>query len=98
MTAALSQAGAVPVVVQEAASKFTTCPWWRPAWGLALLPASVRVWQRAGVVFRALDGALPEVVLSAVRPKGRRHPAAARLIAFARDAATGRLASAGRQV
>jgi len=98
MTAALAQAGAVPVTVQEAASKFTTLSLVAAGMGLALVPASVRVWKRAGVVFRDIDGALPEVTLAAIRPEGRDHPAAARLLGLALSAAAAHLATDGRQV
>lgn len=98
MTAALTQAGAVPVTVQEATSKFTTLSLVAAGMGLALVPASVRVWKRAGVVFRDIDGSLPEVVLAAIRPEGHDHPAAARLIGLALSAAAAHLATDGRQV
>lgn len=81
--AALVQAGARVVPVQEAASKFTMVSLVAAGVGLAFLPASVRVWRRAGVVFRELGPGLPEVELAAAVPAGREHAAAARLVGLA---------------
>ena len=84
---AFAVAGAAPVPVQEAASKFTMLSLVAAGLGLALLPASVRVWKRTGVVFRAIDGRLPAVELAAVRPQGRGNAAVDRLVALSREAA-----------
>lgn len=85
MAKALARAGAAPVTVQEAASKFTTLSLVAAGVGLALLPASVRVWRRAGVVFRDIDGDLPVVELAAAVPVDRENAAADRLVALARE-------------
>jgi DNA-binding transcriptional LysR family regulator len=87
MTAAFAKAGAAPVTAQEAASKFTTLSLVAAGVGLALLPASVRVWKRAGVVFRDIDGELPMVELAAVSPAGRANTAVDRLVYMAATAA-----------
>jgi DNA-binding transcriptional LysR family regulator len=89
MTAAFAKAGAAPVTVQEAASKFTTLSLVAAGVGLALLPASVRVWKREGVVFRDIDGDLPVVELAAAIPEDRDNAAARRLVGMAMDAASG---------
>lgn len=83
LEAAFARGGATPVVVQEAASKFTMLSLVAAGLGLALLPASVRVWTRAGVVFRDLEPGLPLVELAAVVPAGREDAAADRLVAMA---------------
>jgi DNA-binding transcriptional LysR family regulator len=75
------------VIAQEAVSKFTMLSLVAAGVGLALLPASVRVWRRAGVVFRELSPGLPLVELAAGLPLGRDNPAAARLVAMAAMAA-----------
>jgi len=80
LEAAFAAAGATPVPVQEAASKFTMLGLVAAGVGLALVPASVQAWQRAGVVYRDLEPGLPLVVLAAVTPAGRASPAATRLI------------------
>lgn len=89
MAAAFAKAGVAPVMVQEAASKFTTLSLVASGLGVALLPASVRVWKRAGVVYRDIDGELPLVELAAVRPKGRESAAVARLVELARKGGEG---------
>lgn len=81
--AALAGAGAVPEIAQEAASKFTMLSLVAAGVGLALLPASVRVWKRAGVVLRALGPGLPPVELAAGVPCGREDAAASRLVGLA---------------
>lgn len=86
LEAALARAGAGVVVAQEAVSKFTMLSLVAAGVGLALLPASVRVWRRAGVVFRELSPGLPLVELAAGLPLGRDNPAAARLVAMAAQA------------
>ncbi|OLN26277.1 Chromosome initiation inhibitor [Desulfovibrio sp. DV] len=88
--AAFAAAGAKPVAVQEAASKFTMLGLVAAGVGLALVPASVRVWQRAGVVCRDLEAGLPPVILAAALPLCREHAAAARLVELARQAAGSR--------
>ena len=85
--AALGAAGAKVVVVQEAASKFTMLSLVAAGVGVALLPASVRVWTRRGVSFVALAAGLPLVELAAAVPRGRDNAAAARLIRTAQAAA-----------
>ena len=80
MADAFAAAGARPVPVQEAASKFTTLGLVAAGVGLALLPASVRVWQRASVVWRELSPGLPLVELAAAAPAGGASPAARRLV------------------
>jgi DNA-binding transcriptional LysR family regulator len=87
---AFATAGAHPVAVQEAASKFTMLGLVAAGVGLALAPASVRVWQRAGVVCRELEAGLPPVVLAAALARGREHAAAGRLVELARQAAGSR--------
>ncbi|WP_428566600.1 MAG: LysR family transcriptional regulator [Solidesulfovibrio sp. DCME] len=87
--AALERAGAQPVVVQEAASKFTMLSLVAAGVGLAFLPASVRVWKRTGVVFRALAPGLPPVELAAAVPAGRENAAVGRLVALAQAARGG---------
>ncbi|MHC1788009.1 LysR substrate-binding domain-containing protein [Solidesulfovibrio sp.] len=77
---AFAAAGVAPMPVQEAASKFTMLGLVAAGVGLALLPASVRVWQRAGVVYRDLEAGLPLVELAAATPAGRASPAAQRLL------------------
>ena len=57
--------------------------------GVALVPASARIWRRKGIVFREVSGELPEVELAAAWPKGREHPAVARLVALARESEAG---------
>jgi DNA-binding transcriptional LysR family regulator len=84
--AALVRAGARVTPVQEAASKFTMVSLVAAGVGLAFLPASVRVWRRAGVVFRELGPGLPAVELAAAVPAGREHAAAARLVGLAAGA------------
>ncbi|WP_082139986.1 LysR substrate-binding domain-containing protein [Desulfovibrio sp. TomC] len=91
--AAFAAAGARPVAVQEAASKFTMLGLVAAGVGLALVPASVRVWQRAGVVCRDLEAGLPPVVLAAALPLDREHAAATRLVELARQAAGSRPAA-----
>lgn len=88
MHAAFAAAGVTPVTVQEAVSKFTTLSLVAAGVGLALLPASVRVWKRSGVVLRPIKGQLPEVLLAAAVPHGRHpgHPAVSRLLRLAAQA------------
>jgi DNA-binding transcriptional LysR family regulator len=88
MTDAFARAGAAPVTVQEAISKFTTLSLVAAGVGLALLPASVRVWRREGVVFRDVEGELPVVELAAATPLDRENAAVGRLVD--RAMATGR--------
>ena len=80
MADAFAAAGATPVPVQEAVSKFTMLGLVAAGVGLALLPASARVWQRAAVVWRELEPGLPLVELAAITPTGRASPAARRLV------------------
>ncbi|UJX39589.1 LysR family transcriptional regulator [Desulfovibrio sp. JY] len=87
--AAFAAAGSRPRVVQEAASKFTMLSLVAAGVGVALLPASVRVWRRRGVVFRDLEPGLPEVLLAAAVPRGRGDAAVGRLVALARACASG---------
>ncbi len=86
MAAALAKAGATPVAAAEAVSKFTTLSLVAAGLGVALLPASVRVWKRAGVVFRDIDGELPSVELAAAVPAARDNAAAKRLVDLIRQA------------
>ncbi|MDQ7833268.1 MAG: LysR substrate-binding domain-containing protein [Desulfovibrionaceae bacterium] len=86
LAAAFATVGATPVAAQEAASKFTTLSLVASGLGVALLPASVRVWRRTGVVFTEIEGELPRVDLAAALPAGRDNMAAQRLLAFAREA------------
>ncbi|EHJ46264.1 transcriptional regulator, LysR family [Solidesulfovibrio carbinoliphilus subsp. oakridgensis] len=81
MEAALATAGVRLATAQEAASKFTTLSLVAAGLGPAFLPASVRVWKRAGVVYRDIDGDLPLVELAAIRPEGRENAAVDRLLA-----------------
>ncbi|MYL84108.1 LysR family transcriptional regulator [Desulfovibrio aerotolerans] len=80
MADAFAAAGATPVPVQEAVSKFTMLGLVAAGVGLALLPASARIWQRAAVVWRELEPGLPLVELAAITPAGRASPAATRLV------------------
>ncbi|MHC1713939.1 MAG: LysR substrate-binding domain-containing protein [Solidesulfovibrio sp.] len=80
MTDAFVRAGAAPVTVQEAISKFTTLSLVAAGVGLALLPASVRVWKREGVVYRDVEGELPVVELAAATPLDRENAAVGRLV------------------
>lgn len=89
--AALAAAGGRrPVVAQEAASKFTMLSLVAAGVGVALLPASVGVWERRGVVYRALEPGLPLVELAAAVPRGRADAAASRLVGLAGRLATRR--------
>jgi len=97
MAAAFARAGATPVAVQEAASKFTMLSLVAAGIGLALLPASVRVWKRRGVVYRDIEGDLPRVELAAAVPAGRDSASAARLIGAALEEAGGREATAAEE-
>ena len=97
MAAAFATVGATPVAAQEAVSKFTTLSLVASGLGVALLPASVRVWRRAGVVFTEIEGELPRVDLAAALPAGRDNMAAQRLLAFAREACPGEEAAAIRK-
>ncbi len=89
MADALAKAGVRLVTAQEAVSKFTTLSLVAAGCGAAFLPASVRVWRRAGVAFRDIDGDLPLVELAAVRPAGRENLAVDRLLAVVRNTGTG---------
>ena len=84
MAAAFAKAGASPIPVQEAASKFTTLGLVAAGLGLALVPASAQVWQRHNVVFRPLAQGLPPVIHAAAIPEGRASAAAERLVELAR--------------
>jgi len=84
LAAAFARVGAEPEVVQEARSKFTVLSLVAAGLGVALVPGAARVWRRRGVVFREIDGELPVVELAALRPEGREHTAADRLVALAR--------------
>ncbi|MEA4858492.1 LysR family transcriptional regulator [Solidesulfovibrio sp.] len=81
--AVLDRVGASVVVAQEAASKFTMLSLVAAGVGLAFLPASVRVWRRAGVVCRELSPGLPPVELAVAVPAGRENAAVSRLVALA---------------
>ncbi len=85
MTAAFARAGATPATAQEAASKFTTLSLVAAGVGLALVPASARIWKREGVVFRPVVGDLPQVELAAVASAGAGNASAARLIGMAME-------------
>lgn len=89
MADALAKAGVRLVTAQEAVSKFTTLSLVAAGCGAAFLPASVRVWRRAGVAYRDIDGDLPMVELAAVRPAGRENKAVDRLLAVVRNTGTG---------
>ena len=89
MAAAFAKAGASPIPVQEAASKFTTLGLVAAGLGLALVPASAQVWQRQNVVFRPLAQGLPPVIHAAAIPEGRASAAAERLVELARICARG---------
>ena len=84
LAAAFARVGVEPEVVQEARSKFTVMSLVAAGLGVALVPAAARAWRRRGVVFREIDGELPVVELAALRPEGREHTAADRLVALAR--------------
>jgi len=84
LATAFARVGAEPEVVQEARSKFTVLSLVAAGLGVALVPGAARVWRRRGVVFREIDGELPVVELAALRPEGREHTAADRLVALAR--------------
>jgi DNA-binding transcriptional LysR family regulator len=86
---AFARVGTAPEVVQEARSKFTVLSLVAAGLGVALMPASARVWRRVGVVFCEIEGELPAVELAAIWPKDREHPARARLVALARAGAGG---------
>jgi DNA-binding transcriptional LysR family regulator len=83
MAAAFAAAGAAPVPVQEAASKFTMLGLVAAGLGLALIPASAQVWKRQNVIFRNLAPALPPVILAAATPAGRQSNTAAKLVELA---------------
>lgn len=89
MEEAFARVGGDPETVQEARSKFTVMSLVAAGMGVALVPASARIWRRRGVVFREVLGTLPEVELAAVWPKGREHPAVARLVSLAREGGDG---------
>jgi DNA-binding transcriptional LysR family regulator len=89
MDEAFARVGGNHETVQEARSKFTVLSLVAAGVGVALVPASARVWRRRGVVFREVVGVLPEVELAAAWPRGRDHPAAARLVALAREGEDG---------
>jgi DNA-binding transcriptional LysR family regulator len=85
MDEAFARVGGDPETAQEARSKFTVMSLVAAGVGVALVPASARVWRRRGVVFREVVGVLPEVELAAAWPRDRDHAAAARLVALARE-------------
>lgn len=89
MDEAFARVGGDPETVQEARSKFTVLSLVAAGMGVALVPASARIWRRIGVVFREVAGDLPEVELAAAWPRGRDHPAVARLVALARESGDG---------
>lgn len=89
MDEAFARVGGDPETVQEARSKFTTMSLVAAGLGVALVPASARVWRRRGVVFRDVVGVLPEIELAAVWPREREHGAAARLLAVVREGGAG---------
>ncbi len=86
MAAAFAKAGATPVATAEAVSKFTTLSLVAGGLGVALLPASVRVWKRMGVLYRDIDGELPAVELAAAVPATHDNAAAKRLVDLIRQA------------
>jgi len=81
MMAAFREAGVTPKVSQEALSKFTTLSLVAAGLGVALLPRSAMVWSRGGVVFREVEGELPEVAMAAAWSRTS-HRAAGRLAAL----------------
>jgi DNA-binding transcriptional LysR family regulator len=87
MDEAFARVGGDPETVQEARSKFTTMSLVAAGLGVALVPASARVWRRRGVVFREVAGVLPEVELAAVWPRERDHAAVSRLVRLVREGA-----------
>ncbi|HML55497.1 MAG TPA: LysR substrate-binding domain-containing protein [Solidesulfovibrio magneticus] len=85
MAAAFAKAGASPIPVQEASSKFTTLGLVAAGLGLALVPASAQVWQRQNVAFRPLAHGLPPVIHAAAIPEGRATAMAERMMDLARE-------------
>lgn len=83
ITSMCVQAGFSPHVVQEAASWSSVVTLVEAGIGLTIAPASARALCPAGVVFRALEGAVGEAEVALARPKRALSPAAERFRAIA---------------